>query len=409
MRGIVRYLAVGAMVSSAGGCWWPMPGSGPNRQANNDVEGQITLETLAALEELWAAETGGEDVGDPVTSAWAVHVNDTTSVYGFAPDSGDRVWEHEPDGIVSMEQPYVSGDEVWASALGGGQGGVGPTVILDAATGATVRTVVDDHALGALSDDHAVVWGMGVTSTVDVLDRETSTWVCCGDLLFGAAGRRPRWPVTLGSDAFFDAGYGLTHTEIDDIGNGVRRYPVDSPRPCSILPIGMCPVWVTPLDGTDSALPVLSDDQGTVYVGTNAGTVYALDATTGAIRWSAALGSPVTDSPALADGTLYVPTEADGVVALDAAGCGASVCSPRWTGPTVGAVTQQPAVAGGVVFAGTADGTVVAFDAAGCRAPSCDAAWSASTGSAITGAPAVSDGRLYVGTADGRLIAYGVR
>ena len=407
MRRIIRYVGCGVTVLSLGGCWWPMPGAGPNRQANNAAEDQITVATVAGLEEVWTAAADSGAVGDPVTSVRGVHVNDATSVYGFATGSGDRLWAYQPSGIVSMEQPYVSGEEVWASALGGGQDGVGPAVVLDAATGAPLDTVVGDQALAALSADYAVFWGRSITSTIDVLDRETSTWVCCGELLFGAAGTRPRWPVTLGSDMFFDAGFGLTHTQIDNIGNGVRRYRIDPPLPCSWITIGMCPLWVTPLDGTDSVLPVLSDDQATVYVGTNAGTVYAVDTTTGAILWSAAVGSRVTDSPALANGSLYVPTEANGVVALAAGGCGTPSCSPLWTAPTASAVTQQPAAAGGLVFAGTADGMVVAFDADGCPTAICDPSWSASTGSEITGAPTVSNGQLYIGTADGRLIAYG--
>jgi len=214
--------------------------------------------------------------------------------------------------------------------------------------------------------------------------------------------------MPVGNNAFFDAGFGLVQLNGSNIGNGVRRYSFDSPLPCSWAPYAMCPLWVTQLDGTDSVSPVLSDDQATVYVGTDAGTVYALDAVTGNIQWSAPVGSQVIDSPALANGRLYVPTESSGLVVLDATGCGSATCSPLWAGPSSGAVTQQPAVAGGVVFVGNSDGDILAFDAAGCAAATCDPSWSDSTGSPITGAPAINNGQLYIGTADGRLIAYGI-
>lgn len=190
----------------------------------------------------------------------------------------------------------------------------------------------------------------------------------------------------------------------DDGGNGVRRYRVDLPLPCVFAPYAMCPTWMALLDGTESSRPVLSADQGTVYVGTDAGTVYAVDAATGAIEWSVGLGSAVVDSPALANGHLYVPTEGDGLVVLDAA-----TGAPTWTGSTEGhAVTQQPAVAGDVVYVGTAGGGVLAFDAGGCGTGTCSPLWSDDLGSDITGAPAVSNGQLFVGTADGRLVAYGL-
>lgn len=382
-----------------------MPGAGPSRQSHNPVEDRITPETVDELDEVWTAQTDDGAVGDPVTSVRGVHVNDRTSVYGFRTTTGDRLWSHQPAGIEAMEQPYVSGEEVWTSAVRGT--GAGPTTVVDAATGTPVQTLADDRALGALSGDHALVWKITTTSIVDVFDRQTLEWICCDDLLFGT-GSRPRWEMTLGAEAFFDAGFGPTHVDIDDLGNGIRMYQIDPPQPCWWIPIGMCPAWTTPLDGSDSALPVLSDDEDTVYVGTDAGTIHAVEAATGDILWKAATGSAITDSPALADGSLYVPTEADGLVVLDADGCGTPVCEPLWTGSATAAITQQPAAAGGVVFAGTADGAVIAFDGAGCGTPVCEPSWVDSTGSEITGAPAVHNGQLYVGTADGRLVAYGL-
>jgi hypothetical protein len=127
-------------------------------------------------------------------------------------------------------------------------------VALDASTGRTTRRLTTDEALAAL-DEHAAFWGMSFTSTIDVLDHRADAGVCCDSLLFGAAGERPRWPVTLGDNAVFDAGYGITSTTTDDIGNGVHRYPIDDPQPCSFLPQGMCPEWVTPINGTTATVP----------------------------------------------------------------------------------------------------------------------------------------------------------
>jgi outer membrane protein assembly factor BamB len=170
-----------------------------------------------------------------------------------------------------------------------------------------------------------------------------------------------------------------------------------------------CVRWEQPVDGAPTR-PVLANGGGVVYVATSGGTVYAFDATTGAIAWTGSLGAAAAAAPALASGVLYVPTTTGNVVAFAADGCtGASPCTPQWWAPTGSRITEQPAVAGGVVFAGSADGTVHAFDASGCNAAPCPALWVATTdNSAISGAPAVSGGKLYVGTTNGRLFTYGL-
>jgi outer membrane protein assembly factor BamB len=181
----------------------------------------------------------------------------------------------------------------------------------------------------------------------------------------------------------------------------VWAYSVTESRPgCGTDTRGdECPLWATPIDGIAQPV-VIALGQRTVYTGTGAGTIYALDATTGTVQWSASVGAAVSASPALADGILYVPTADGRLVALDTAG------TRLWEASTGARIGVQPAVAGGVVYTGSDDGSVDAFDAAGCGAPTCAALWSAETGNRITGAPAVSGGQLYVGTADGRLVAY---
>jgi outer membrane protein assembly factor BamB len=104
-----------------------------------------------------------------------------------------------------------------------------------------------------------------------------------------------------------------------------------------------------PLDGTNAWQPVIAGDGATVYTGTDAGTVYAVASATGAVQWSAAVGSAVTGSVALAGDTLYVPTASGDLVALAANGCGAATCDPVWSGATGASVDHQPAVTGRVV------------------------------------------------------------
>ena len=80
-------------------------------------------------------------------------------------------------------------------------------------------------------------------------------------------------------------------------------------------------VWQFPSDGTDiDALvgsPTIYD--GTVYVGSFGGVLYAVDAATGQLKWSFKAEGGLWDGPAMVDGTLYFGDQAGNVYAL---GCG---------------------------------------------------------------------------------------
>lgn len=71
------------------------------------------------------------------------------------------------------------------------------------------------------------------------------------------------------------------------------------------------------LGAVDSS-PALMD--GVVYVCTHRKRLYAIDAPTGRVKWSAALGTPCVGSPAVHDGTVYVTGmgQGGGILALDA-------------------------------------------------------------------------------------------
>lgn len=107
---------------------------------------------------------------------------------------------------------------------------------------------------------------------------------------------------------------------------------------------------------------------GTVYVGSSDRRVYALDATTGAGAWNTTLGevkwdpgearpdSGIFSSPTVADGTVYVGSNDGRVYALAAADG-----TVRWTVSTRGDVTASPAVVDDTVFIGSLDGGVYAI------------------------------------------------
>lgn len=440
LRGIARVAGVVGAAMALSGCW-PVPGQNPDRTAHNPFESKITPATVAGLTEVWATETIGMPAGDPVVSKGGVHmvvggcaitthrVSDGSTLWGQGPSEACVV---DPWGAQETEQfspPVVVGDTVafghWALRE---VPGPSPLPNLQAFTDlATYHVTTGEPA----ADVVAGLIPAGVRGDVSVATSPTWTYAPYpppfppqvltggshnGRIGVAGDGTSRTFTIgggglpTLGLDVVFHAGPGTLATAPGDdtVGHAVRAFAVAEARPgCG--PTGRtmeCPLWAAPIDGTNSTNPVLAPDGSTVFVGTDAGTVYALDAATGAVRWTGAVGAGVTASPALADGVLHVPTADGRLVALAADGCGATVCGPQWSASTGGPPAVQPAVAGGVVVTGNDDGSVDAFDAAGCGAATCPALWSADAGAAVTGAPAVSAGRLYVGTADGRLVAY---
>lgn len=399
---------VAALVVSAGalvgltGCW-PVPGQGPDRQAHNAFETGFDAESVAGFTRLWVAttdEAGPRGVGHPVLSTGGgVHVTSGRSVHALDPATGAQRWASTPatsaptfaeldtDVLVHEDQLFtgvrVSGASwqlaVCHAATGGcdtANGEVPGRPEAIRSSSASDRTLLLSRFAarpGGGTAQYAYPFGHGP----EVLLTEQSN------------GSR----LTLGTSQVFHAGVGVGTAP----GNGVRAFPVAGGAG-----------WTRSIDGSEATTPVLSSDGSTVYAGTDAGTLYALSSTDGHVLWTAQVSEGIGATPALAEGTLYVPNRTGTLFAFPASGCGAPTCTPSWSTVEGSAVVVQPAVAAGVVFTGSADGTVAAYDAAGCGRARCGALWSASTGSRITGAPAVSGGRLFVGTQDGRLVAYGL-
>jgi outer membrane protein assembly factor BamB len=112
--------------------------------------------------------------------------------------------------------------------------------------------------------------------------------------------------------------------------------------------------------GTIDGVPTVANDL--VYVGVQdgpyAGSVYALEASTGAVRWRVHDSMHAYSAPAVADGVLYVGSTEGSVAALDA-----RTGTVRWRFQTDGPVGSLPAVANGVVYAAFNDGSVYALNA----------------------------------------------
>ena len=111
-------------------------------------------------------------------------------------------------------------------------------------------------------------------------------------------------------------------------------------NPGNVSSIG--PVWSYTTGGSPlSSSPAVAN--GTVYIGANDGKVYALNAATGALKWSHTGGGFDPSSPAVANGLVYIGFFRSKVYALNAV-----TGALKWSYPAKN--NSSPTVADGLVY-----------------------------------------------------------
>jgi len=166
--------------------------------------------------------------------------------------------------------------------------------------------------------------------------------------------------------------------------------------------------WNAPTGGRVRSSPAV--DRGRVYVGSADGRVYAFDLATGALRWrydteGARLESrnfgydrrTVQSSPAVSGGAVYVGARDGFLYAIDA-----STGQLRWRfDHKISWVNTSPAVHDGVVYAGSSDGQFVQA----VHAATGEEIWRAKSG-VTWSSPAVAGDVVYAGDGAGRVNAF---
>jgi len=133
-------------------------------------------------------------------------------------------------------------------------------------------------------------------------------------------------------------------------------------------------------------------DNGTVYIGSSDGKIYALNAFDGQPLWIHDTGSYADQCcPAVVYGIVYIGLQDNNVCALNA-----TTGEPVWTYQTDQPVYSSPTVANGTIYVGSADGNFYALDAT-TGAPK----WIYPTGPVMNfSCPAVVDGMVFIGSAN---------
>lgn len=170
--------------------------------------------------------------------------------------------------------------------------------------------------------------------------------------------------------------------------------------------------WKFQTDGQVISSPAVSN--GTVYIASTDGNLYAADLQSGAQKWKLALGVRATSTPAVEQGVVYLGTYSGRFYAVDAA-----TGKLKWKFQTEGerrfagkhlhgsepagesmpdpfdCYLSSPAIWNGAVYFGSGDGNVYALDAA-----TGSLKWKFHTGDVVHASPAISDGTLFVGSWD---------
>jgi outer membrane protein assembly factor BamB len=156
--------------------------------------------------------------------------------------------------------------------------------------------------------------------------------------------------------------------------------------------------WKTALNSTAAIVrpsASISSDGSTLYFGANDGKFYALNTSTGVIKWTYTTGGKIEPSAAIAtDGTIYFGSDDKKMYALSPAG------TLVWSLDLGGAFTSSPAIAeDGTIYIGTKDvNTLFAVNPNGTKK------WGYVAEGIILSSPAVGDdGLIYVGSNDGYL------
>jgi len=155
--------------------------------------------------------------------------------------------------------------------------------------------------------------------------------------------------------------------------------------------------WSFETGGKVFSSPAVAD--GTVYIGSGDGNIYAVHAESGTERWRFETGGAVHSSPVVENDMLYVGSQDGKLYALSALD-GKEI----WSFETKGEQSygpwdyylSTPAISGDLVIFGSGDSNIYAINK-----DDGSVAWSFATGDIVHASPVVSGGVVFVGSFDG--------
>ena len=380
-------------LASVGSAEWSQVGYGPDRTGYQPDETTIGLGNVGSLAAARTYATGGSP-SPPLLVDGILYS-----------DSGGQLQAFDATGMTDCSTAPVNCTPLWTAA----------TAYFDGMTVADGEVFVTDDE-GVQAFDAAGSTDCSGTPTVCSPLWATSTHTVTGPAFSPGSGS----PV-VANGVLYVPGYG-DGLALAQGGAYVSAFDPAGSTDCTGSPKVCVPMWTTtgpPTSTGNSGSPAISN--GVLYIAD--GTLFAFDAagstdcsgtpTVCAPLWTASLTSsgPTYAAPSVANGTVFVSSWYGGLYAFDAAGstncstaAGVRTCTPLWRATGLGSIGGRPAVANGVVYVSSPAG-VSAFDAAG--STNCSGAVTARTcaplwGTAANGvgdpnsSPAVANGVVYV-------------
>lgn len=155
-------------------------------------------------------------------------------------------------------------------------------------------------------------------------------------------------------------------------------------------------VWQEPFETDGPLIGGVTASADTVYFGSDDGNVYAVDVDTGIERWSFKTDDSIWSTPRLAGRALYVTSQDGRLYALDTNG------NELWSFKTGAGIVASPVVdeAAGLVYVGGIDARLRAIDL-----ETHEEQWSVKAGNWFWADPHVSKGVVYAGSLDKKVYA----
>jgi outer membrane protein assembly factor BamB len=324
----------------------------------------VSLVVLSALV-LSACATGSSGASWPGLTADAnnAYLANGPLVYAVRLSDGAKVWQYPDKGgsQVFDSNPVITSD---AQLLVGSSGPDYGLVSLDLVTGQpkwVAPFTATDHWVAPPLVTNDAIFAPNNNGTLYVLERGTGQlrWsLPLGSLLWGT-------PATNGKLIFV--------TSLDHL-----LYAVD--------PAARRLAWKLDLGGSAPGGPAISPDGNTLFVGSFAKKVFAVDAASGSVLWAADTKDRVWGTPALDGDSLYAADISGGLYSL-----GAPNGKNAWPQITPdGPITASPLVLAAGMLVATESGSIYAYDRTGAKI------WEASVGGKIYTTPVASGTRILV-------------
>lgn len=182
-----------------------------------------------------------------------------------------------------------------------------------------------------------------------------------------AIAQTPKRRILIYTEGFGDDPPGSTATPSatasPSAGSGSDEGPFDS-HVAAIDLDTQEPVWDAPVELSEVSRTGVTVDGDTAFLGDNRGTVYAIDVTTGEIRWTAHAGGFLTTALAVSDGSVVATVQGDRSSRSHLIAFDATDGTQRWDDEITGEAifASSPAISGDTIVVGFSDRTVRAFD-----------------------------------------------